>query len=96
MLGAERQEEEEEEEEKEGECVPGRRSKPINLATKVGVFVPGELVISADKSFKFPPPVLVPPLVLICIIFFWVFKTSDQNNHHSAMPSLLTLQNKQT
>ena len=79
MFGVERHEE------KDGEFAPGRRSKPINLATKVGVFVPGEPVSSEDKSFKFPPLALVPPLVLICTIFFWVFKISGQNNHHRAI-----------
>lgn len=55
-------------EEEVGEFKPGRSSKPINLATKVGVFAPGE-----DKSFKFPAFATVLPLVLICI-FFWIFK----------------------
>jgi len=53
-------------EEKEGEFGFGRRSKPINLATKVGVFVPGEVLISEDKSVKLPPLLL---FVLICIFF---------------------------
>ena len=69
-FGVERHEEEEE----EGEFEPGRRSKPISLATKVGVFAaPGD---SEDKSFKFLALALVhPPLVLICM-FFWVLETN--------------------
>jgi hypothetical protein len=34
--------ESDEEEDEEGEFASGRRSRPINLATKVGVLVPGE------------------------------------------------------
>ena len=36
----------------EEECASGRRSRPINLATKVGVLVPGEALISEERSLK--------------------------------------------
>lgn len=54
----------------EGELVwSGRRSRPINLATKLGVFVmPGEL-ISDEKSIE----EVLALVVLICIPF-WNFK----------------------
>ena len=41
----------------------GRRSRPINLATRLGVFVPGEQLNSDDKSFVFDD--LASPLVFI-------------------------------
>lgn len=54
---------------KVGELVSGRRSKPINLATKPGVLVPGELLVSEEKSLRAPPAFddddLDPPFVLI-------------------------------
>lgn len=60
-----------EEEEEDEECESGRRSSPINLATKVGVLVPGEeMLISEEKSLKLP---LVLPLVLI----FWNFQNQQ-------------------
>ena len=58
-----------EEEEEEDDCASGRRSSPINLATKVGVFFPGEMLISEEKSLEFPDLVLVLPLVLIRMFF---------------------------
>lgn len=78
----ERHEEEEEMEEVEEKCESGRRSRPINLATKVGVFVPGDPLISEERSLKLPALViLVPPLVLIRM-FFWIiffFKNQQTN-----------------
>ena len=39
-----------EEEDGLGDEYSGRRSRPINLATRLGVLVPGELLHSEDKS----------------------------------------------
>jgi hypothetical protein len=58
----------EEEEEEEGDWVSGSRSRPISLATKFGVLVPGEPLISEQESFD-----PVRPLVLIWIPI-WIFQ----------------------
>lgn len=53
-------------EDEEGERLSsGRRSRPISLATKFGVLVAGEQLLSEERSFVAPTFSLVSPLVLI-------------------------------
>lgn len=50
--------------EKEGELDSGRRSRPINLATRLGVFVPGESMEEESSVLVFVA------VVLICRLLF--------------------------
>jgi len=71
----------------EEECASGRRSRPINLATKVGVLVPGEALISEERSLKLSVLDLV-PLPLVLIRMFFCVSRNIQNHHYYHQYSL--------